>query len=49
MIPLEIDGGEGGWELGEEVMEWAERNKDMMMTSLDKKILRAIEQRKLKV
>ena len=43
------EGGERGWEMGEDVMEWAERKKDLMMTSLDSKILRAIEQRKLKV
>ena len=48
-FPLESGGGEGGWEMGEEVMEWAERKKDLMTTSLDSKILRAIEQRKLKV
>ena len=49
-FPLEGGGGgERGWEMGEDVMEWAERKKDLMMTSLDSKILRAIEQRKLKV
>lgn len=47
-FPVE-GGGEGGWEVEEEVMEFVERKKDLMMTSLDSKILRAIEQRKLKV
>ena len=49
-FPVEGGGGEkGGWEMEEEVMEWAERKKDLVMTSLDSKILRVIEQRKLKV
>lgn len=41
--------GEGGWEVEDEVMKMAERKKDVMVTSLDSKILRAIEQRQLKV
>lgn len=41
--------GEGGWEVEDEVMKMAERKKDAMVTSLDSKILRAIEQRQLKV
>ena len=40
---------EGGWEVEEEVMEWAEKKRDLVVTSLDSKILRTIEQRKLKV
>lgn len=41
--------GEGGWEVEDEVIMMAERKKDVMLTSLDSKILRAIEQRQLKV
>lgn len=51
-FPVESgEGGvvEGGWEVGEEVMGWAEKRRDKVMTSLDSKILRAIERRRLKV
>ena len=51
-FPVEgVEGGGvgGGWEVGEEVMQWAEKKRDKVMTSLDSKILRAIERRKLKV
>ena len=44
-----VEGGGGGWEVEEEVMEWAARKRDAVVTSLDSKILRAIEQRNLKV
>ena len=44
----EAGGEEGVWEVEEEVLEWADRRKQLMLTSLDSKILRAIEQRKLK-
>ena len=40
---------ERGWDVDEAVMESAGRKRDLMMTSLDSKILRAIEQRRLKV
>ena len=45
------DGGvaEGGWTVEEEVLGWAEKKRDLVVTSLDSKILRVIEQRKLKV
>lgn len=44
------EGGDGeGWEVEDEIMKSAERKKDVMTTSLDSKILRAIEQRQLKV
>ena len=45
------DGGavEGGWTVEEEVLGWAEKKRDLVVTSLDSKILRVIEQRRLKV
>lgn len=48
-FPAADGADEGGWEVEDEVMKMAERKKDVMITSLDSKILRAIEQRQLKV
>lgn len=48
-FPASESGDEGGWEVEEEIMKSAERKKDAMTTSLDSKILRAVEQRQLKV
>ena len=40
---------EGGWTVEEEVLGWAEKKRDLAVTTLDSKILRTIERRKLKV
>ena len=54
-FPVEtgVSGGsgavEGGWSVEEEVLEWAEKKRDLVVTSLDSKILRAMERRKPKV
>lgn len=42
-------GDVGGWTVEEEVLGWAQKKRDLVATSLDSKILHAIELRKLKV
>ena len=52
-FPAEAGGvgraAEGGWAVEDEVLEWAEKKRDLVGTSLDSKISRVIERRKQKV
>ena len=53
-FPAEAGGNGGGaaergWAVEDEVLGWAEKKRDLVLTSLDSKISRAIERRRLKV